>query len=270
MTSEQILQSDMLDILFENRNKAYGAYSLRRNYNSRLIFSVFFSVSSIIILLWLVQPGDKMKSSFSAQEHPEIKITEVVIPYNVLPEIPVPPLPPQPQSTATADFNNIQLVEYVEPESQLLTIREIEHRAISNINTGTITDRFLQSVASPASTVSGIINSSNRNEPAQFFKVEIQPEFPGGIEAWRKFLANNLQVPSEMHPGEIKTVVVKFLVDKDGSVTQFEIDRSGGSEFDREVIRVLKRMPKWKPAVQNGLPVPVTFTQPVSFVGVEQ
>ncbi len=270
MTSEQILRADMLDILFEHRNKSYGAYTLRRHYNSRLSFSLIFSISSFIIVLLILQPGEVFKSSLPTKAHRELKLTQVDLPH-VLPEIPrTPSPPPQPQNTATANFNNIQLVQHVEPESQLLTIREIEYRAISNTNSENISNRFMQSLTPAVGSLAPISNSINESEPVQFIKAEIQPQFPGGLEAWKKFLAENLVVPFEMFPGEVKTVIVKFLVDIDGSVTGFNIEKSGGTAFDREVLRVLKKMPKWKPAVQNGLAVPVTFTQPVSFVGIEQ
>ena len=65
-------------------------------------------------------------------------------------------------------------------------------------------------------------------------------------------------------------MIVRFAVGVDGSITQFEILQSGGTAFDNEVIRVLKKMPKWKPAVQNGQTVSVMFTQPVTFVAYEE
>jgi len=64
--------------------------------------------------------------------------------------------------------------------------------------------------------------------------------------------------------------LIKFIVDADGSVTGFTVVRSGGYAFDNEVIRVLRKMPKWKPAIQNGHAVTVSFTQPVTFVGLEE
>ncbi len=103
-----------------------------------------------------------------------------------------------------------------------------------------------------------------------FVPLEKGPEFPGGPEAWSKFLNRHLQTPADLEAGEKKTVLISFLVDADGSVTGFKVVRSGGNAFDNEVIRVLKKMPKWKPAIQNGHPVVVPFTQPVTFVGFEQ
>ena len=100
--------------------------------------------------------------------------------------------------------------------------------------------------------------------------VEREPQFPGGLEAWLNFLRKNLVAPEELEPGEKKTVSVRFFVSNDGSVTAFEVLQSAGKSFDNEVIRVLKKMPKWKPAIQNGQAVARAFTQPVTFIGVEQ
>jgi protein TonB len=73
-----------------------------------------------------------------------------------------------------------------------------------------------------------------------------------------------------LEAGQKRSVLVRFSVSEDGSVTQFEIVQSGGEAFDREVLRVLRKMPRWKPAIQNGRPVSVLFTQPVTFVAMEE
>jgi protein TonB len=74
-------------------------------------------------------------------------------------------------------------------------------------------------------------------------------------------------VPGDLEDGEKKIVVVRFIVSTEGSLTGFEVLQSAGNIYDQEVIRVLKKMPKWKPALQNSVPVSKSFTQPVSFVG---
>ena len=84
------------------------------------------------------------------------------------------------------------------------------------------------------------------------------------------FLQRNLNAPSELEPGEKKTVSIRFFVSVDGAITDFEIVQSAGKTFDSEVIRVLKKMPKWRPAIQHGQPIARAFTQPVTFVGMEE
>jgi protein TonB len=90
------------------------------------------------------------------------------------------------------------------------------------------------------------------------------------MQAWISFLQTHLQAPQDLEPGEKRTVQVRFHVAEDGSITNFHVLQSAGSAFDNEVIRVLKKMPKWTPAVKAGLPVSVGFTQPVTFVGQEE
>lgn len=86
--------------------------------------------------------------------------------------------------------------------------------------------------------------------------VETQPEYPGGITAFMKFIRDNLRYPKVAANDEIEgCVVVKWVVDKDGSITNPQIVRSVSKELDEEVIRVVKSMPKWKLGYQNGEPV---------------
>ena len=99
-----------------------------------------------------------------------------------------------------------------------------------------------------------------------FIADERQPEFPGGALALRNFLDNQLQPPGSLEEGDRRTVRVRFTVMTDGRIDQVLIETSGGEEFDREVIRVCKRMPRWVPGSQNGQKVPVQYVLPVTFL----
>ncbi|HYH14112.1 MAG TPA: energy transducer TonB, partial [Flavisolibacter sp.] len=93
----------------------------------------------------------------------------------------------------------------------------------------------------------------------------VAPAFPGGELVWTSFLRRNLNPPAELKAGESKEVVVQFLVAADGTVSDIRIIQSAGPSFDKEVLRVLKRMPKWKSAIENGRPVDAIVTQSVTF-----
>jgi protein TonB len=95
------------------------------------------------------------------------------------------------------------------------------------------------------------------------------PQFPGGTAAWLNFLGKHLRPVQDLEPGEKRSCLIRFSVDEEGTITNFVVIQSGGNEFDNEVIRVLKKMPKWLPAIQNGKPTAVSFTQPVTFVAQE-
>lgn len=96
--------------------------------------------------------------------------------------------------------------------------------------------------------------------------VDIIAEFPGGMEKARMYIANNLQYPDEAQENEIEaTVQAKFVIEKDGTLSNIQVEQRKGYGFDEEVIRVLKRMPKWKPAMLKGQPVRSQFRMPISF-----
>ena len=107
--------------------------------------------------------------------------------------------------------------------------------------------------------------SVNRNKG-----IEKSARFPGGQEELLKFLQTNLVSPRDaLDMGEKKIVVAKFLINPDGTAVNIQITKAGGTDFDKEVIRVLKLMPKWEPQISNGKPVAVNVTQPITFVRQE-
>ena len=104
-------------------------------------------------------------------------------------------------------------------------------------------------------------------EEVVFMVVESMPEFPGGQQALFKYLSENIKYPVIAQENGIQgKVVCQFTVNKDGSIVDIEVVRSGGDpSLDKEAVRVIKTMPKWKPGKQRGKPVRVKFTVPVSF-----
>ena len=106
-----------------------------------------------------------------------------------------------------------------------------------------------------------------------FEKVEVEAEFPGGLPAWRRYLERNLnaQVPSDAGaPTGSFTVVVKFIVDKSGSISDVKALTNHGFGMEEEAVRAIKRGPKWTPAIQNGRNVNAYRQQPITFVVAEQ
>ena len=99
-----------------------------------------------------------------------------------------------------------------------------------------------------------------------FEKVEDMPEFPGGEQAMMDFVAKNVQYPKEAMEKEISgRVLVGFIVEKDGSISETEIVKGIGGGCDEEAVRVVKAMPKWKPGKEKGKPVRVSYMMPIFF-----
>ena len=104
-------------------------------------------------------------------------------------------------------------------------------------------------------------------EDNEIFKiVEKMPEFPGGMAACLKFLANNIKYPAIAQESNIQgKVIIQFVVNKDGSIVDPVVVRSVDPHLDKEALRVISMMPKWTPGMQRGKPVRVKYTVPVTF-----
>lgn len=109
--------------------------------------------------------------------------------------------------------------------------------------------------------------SSNDEDDVVFVVVEKMPEFPGGQQAMFKFISDNLKYPTIAQENGIQgRVICQFIVNKDGSISGVEVIRSGGDpSLDKEAIRIIKSMPKWKLGYQRGKPVRVKYTVPINF-----
>lgn len=266
MTCNEILKADMLDILFDNRNKQYGAYALRKTYNNRLGIALAICLS-LAMLLSILLPRTNSSKIFQNKDAGTVIIKTIEFPQQ-----PKQVLPPPVKKTAEQVFKQKQFTNFVIVDKTTVDsppdVRELEASLISNRNVG----------GQAANNVVPVINetvpfATEREEQKKVtgeVPVQREPEFPGGQQAWINFLQKYLIAPEELEPGEKKNVAIRFHVSTEGVVTNFEIVQTAGAAFDNEVIRVLKKMPKWKPAIQNGQPVARAFTQPVTFMGVEQ
>jgi periplasmic protein TonB len=264
MTGNEILRADLLDIVFNNRNKQYGAYTLRKFYNHRLILSLSLSLALVLLLFFIFNMDGAAPGSY-LQEKKELVLRTVVLPEPVAPK---PATPPK-QVTAAAPVAQRMFVSRVAIEQTVLHPTIPPNSMPGSVAISDVT-RLVPSgggIDLPTGDGNGVKGNSEIKPETNTTSIQREPEFPGGMEAWLRFLNRNLMSPEELELGEKRTVLIRFEVATDGSVTGFQVINSAGKEFDDEVIRVLKKMPRWKPAIQNGQPVPRSYTQPVSFVG---
>lgn len=264
MTGQQILQSDVLDILFEKRNKAYGAYLLRRSYPKELLKAI--GITSLLVLLLLLFGNSSANNGVVEKKADEFVVTSLAVPDK--PEAPKPK--PQPPA-ATPPVKQAVLLDVIKPVEKTTTPIASQQDLEDALPGATKVDGppatgLQPPPLPPANTGSGTEAVVEKPEPPLPSR---QPQFPGGTDAWLKFLSRNLTPPTDLEAGEKRSVLVRFSVDEEGTVTNFQVAQSGGADFDNEVIRVLKKMPRWLPAIQNGKPTAVSFTQPVTFQGQE-
>ena len=262
MTNKEILQADLLDILFEHRNKLYGAYALRKTYDRRLAIALGAALLTAFVSLAIsfLRKGDN--GTGPAKDDKTMIVKTIQIPK----EEPKPELKKDlPKPPATKDYQTIVVVPDKDADSVIVTIKDLDSAAIGNKNIeGDV----------PKEPEKAVTVTERETETTKEPEVQKQPDlptyppkFPGD---WLGFLQRYLQSPEDLEPGQRVEVHVRFWVDVDGSVSRPEVIKSGGSSFDKEVLRVLKKMPKWEPAMQAGHRVAVAYTQPVIFVGAEE
>ncbi len=279
MTSKEILKADLLDIIFEKRNKDYGAYAIRRGYNHRMLTALGAALSVILLFVLINAFGKKNVSAAPlGRKERIVEITEVKMFKEKLkePEKPaevkksIEVKKPVAKIASKKFISSIQIKPDDQVKETLPDVTSLEDKAISDkTEDGKKENEIPREKEKSADNGNGDKTVITQTQP-DFFANEKEPEFPGGPEALKRFLAKNLTTPSDLEDGEKKTVHIRFKVDKDGAVNSFEIITSGGNEFDNEVVRVCKKMPRWIPALQNGIHVPVSYVLPVTFIGVEQ
>jgi|SRR5687768_7792982 len=266
MTNKEILKADLLEILFEHRNKFYGAYALRKEYNSRLGTALGFALSLVFLIILL----SALRTNNEDDTKPDKKDGVVIKIVDMKPIKPDEPEKPKEKIKQVKSINQVVIV----PDNMETDMPEQNDIKEAIVGTEDIDGK-------PLSDPNEIEKSDQTNkgngekeaiqaETEPFAPKEVHASFPGGETAWINFLRKFLQAPDELAPGERKEVRVRFWIDENGFISRFEIVQSGGSNFDKEVLRVMKKMPKWEPAMQNGRKVAVAFTQPVTFVGVEE
>jgi protein TonB len=268
MTNKEILQADLLDILFEHRNKLYGAYALRKTYSRRLGFALGVALS-IVLLFILMSFINKKDNGHSERNRGDIvRITSLAIPEEK-PKEPEPKKEKQKPPKAEVDYQPPKIVEDYKVKEPLPDLNAIDNANISDKNlVGDKPDDIANTNPESNGNDNPAVKEPERNnEPVGSTR---EPSFPGGPAAWLKFLQRILQSPEDIEPGKRIEVQIRFWVDIDGSVSRPEIIKSGGEAFDKEVLRVMKKMPKWEPALQAGRPIAVAYQQPVIFIGEEQ
>lgn len=267
MTNKEILQADLLDILFEHRNKLYGAYALRKTYSHRLGIALGVALSTVLLFI-LMSFMNKKDGGNEERKHNDVFILK---PLEIPQDKPKEPDPPRdkPKPQAQADYQKIIVVPDIEADTNIVTNDDLENRNIGNKNIdGDTPNDIVQAKA--GSNEGGDVVTKEPEKKDEPLGPSREPSFPGGPAAWLTFLQRYLQAPADVEPGQRIEVHVRFWIDIDGNVSRAEITKSGGSAFDKEVLRVMKKMPKWEPALQAGSPIAVAYQQPVIFIGQEE
>jgi protein TonB len=258
------------DIIFQARHRAYGAFDLRRQYRPTLSRALGLGVGLFLLGLGAPMMYSRLwpnQALINESSMTEVTLTNVSEP----PTEPPIPLPPVEQAPAVNTVRNLPPI--VMPEADVVdenpppTTDELQN-ATSGTQTAEGTGD-VEVIAPPETTTPTVLEKVVEAEPkieAPFITVEQQPDYPGGMTALRDFLSKNLTYPrAAASAGVSGKVFVSFVVNTDGSLTDIQVLKGIGFGCDEEAVRVMQKMPHWKPGKQSGRTVRVKFNLPISF-----
>ena len=276
MTQIDLISNEWSDLLFENRNKEYGAYVLRHqtgNRNLASILAILVFVAAIVSLLVIKNEYDRyvakhtvvvydqgMETSNLKNKAPEVKRSEPIRRENI--EEVVEKIKCSIKFVAPV----IKKDDEVDPKDEMRTQDEIMKSKVSisvfDVLNGSEDGEVLKAKQM-------LVNEPVKpkvEEYKVFEVVEQMPSFPGGDVALMQYLSKNIKYPPVAEEMGIQgRVICTFVVERDGSVSDIRIARSVDPSLDKEAIRVVSGMPKWIPGRQNGQMVRVKYTLPVTF-----
>jgi periplasmic protein TonB len=244
------------DIVFEHRNKEYGAYDLRRKYSKR--GTIAFGISIFILFTAFGWPLIASIMEHNAYKKHLDKNTVVVMEDLKKKEAFVPPPPPPPPAPIKSIiFIAPVIVDSITKEEEMASMGEISEGVNSQpVDTNTVL--VVNVVKDPEPVVDEIF------EP---FAIQEKPSFPDGDAGLLKYVREHTKYPvPALEQGIEGTVYVRFVVTKTGYVGEAKVMRAVDPMLEEEALRVVKSMPKWTPGKNNGNPVSVWFIMPVKFV----
>ena len=274
MSKIDLISSDWVDLVFEGRNKAYGAYRLRKSTTKRNILAMVAVVILLIvafIILTVKNFVDEQRAKVAMTQvaeltnykQPEKKAEVKQKKVEVEPERVVERVKSSIKFTAPV----IKKDEEVKPDEELKTQDELMSTKTA-IGTFDVkgNDDANGEILKAKEVIAEPEPPKHEEENKVFDIVEQQPLFPGGPAALMKYLSENTKYPVVAQENGVQgRVTVQFVVEKDGSISDVHVLRGVDPSLDKEAVRVTKSMPHWNPGMQNGGPVRVKFTLPVTF-----
>lgn len=258
---QQFVISDFDDLVFEHRNREYGAYQLRKRYNravlAGLVASVVFAVVAVLIPFISRPSGDKVV--MGGPGYYQVTLDNLQPPPE---EFYVPPPPP----SASMAQKMQEVVEYVPP----VVVDSVVPVELAPLSTAEI----LSAAEGEGVDASGsgfgdelISGSDGYGNEEPLFIVETMPTFRGGdIDVFRNWVNKRTRYPEEAISNKIRgTVFLTFIVEKDGTVTNVTVIKGVHPLLDDEAVKAIASSPKWSPGLQRGQPVRVRFQIPLTF-----
>jgi len=263
-----IFNPEWLNVVFKGRNQAYGAYELRKENPKNTSKALIIAVAAFVIIL--ASPTIyNVVMGFIPKRDEKVKVTDVVL-------MPPPPIdqtkppPPPPKEPPKPKVDQVRFPPpIVKPDNE---VREKDPPTDKQLEVADPGQKEQKGDPNAQIRIDEPVGNSDVKAVTEdtgnqiFTAVEVEPVPRGGMDAFYKFLGDKIKYPNAAkEAGTQGRVILQFVVEKDGSLTDIHVMREPGNGLGDEAMRVLKLAPKWTPGVQNGKPVRVQFTIPVNF-----
>ena len=268
MDANKILSADFLDILFDGKNKEYGAYELRKNYTKRLTTALLITAGVALLIFIAVIVGRTVASN-SANKVKVQDVTLSEVKQEEQQKIEPPPPPPPKQEPPKIEITKFTPPKIVEDEKFEEKNEVKEQEEITNV--GKIDQEGIKDpeVVNPpkVEVETKVVEAPKEDENQVFTKVEVEASFPGGESKWIQYVTREIErrIDELTEDGQAGTCVVQFIVDKEGNVSNVEATTMKSSKLAEIAVNAIKKGPKWIPAIQNGRQVKAFRRQPVTF-----
>ena len=269
MSKLSIYENKWTDLVFENKNKEYGAYQLRQENSKNSVTALFMGLLLITALGSASVLISKFRTS-PVEVEPEPQLYDPTIVHVDPTVVPPPPAPPAPvvEQSAVKSTDATQLINPVvaKPEEAVEKIAPNTENApvVDNVNgNGTAVNPMPTSGGGEGNGVATSV-APKIEGPVSSAILDKQPEYPGGIGQFYKYVGNNFRRP-ELDAEKTLRVYVSFVVEKDGSLTDIMVKNDPGYGMGKEAIRVLKSLKtKWAPGILNGEAVRTAYNLPIT------
>ncbi|MGE0636698.1 MAG: energy transducer TonB [Bacteroidia bacterium] len=255
------------NIVFEHRNQAYGAYFIRREYPRTMFFSLFVTIGLIASGVVALKVSQYLAKEVIEVVVPTVDGPVVTTVYDITPDVP-PPTKIDPPKSTPPPKGSMFVAPVVSDDKDTISDTqpfnpELKPGKPDGVDTDTT--EFIPDLPKGTGTVVAVDTLSNK--VLDF--VDVNPEFPGGIEKMYEFITAKLKYPQqEKENGVSGMVYLSFTVDKSGKIKDVVVERGVkyGPNLEKEAQRVIGLMPEWKPGIYKGQTVSVRYRMPINFV----
>ena len=278
-----LTSAEWRNLVFADKNKEFGAYQIRKSSDKRHNLAMLYMLIGLAVIFVLILGLNKwsdyraeqealalqeqreamMAAALAEQQEEQQEEPEEEVKYEQ-PEVEVPE-----EVLATVQVTQIAIVDADKVKNEVMDMdtqkEDNTARGVVNQEGSDNADKF-KAVHEQVVVKEPEPEKAKPKEEEIFVAVEQQAEFPGGQGALMKFLSNNIRYPESAQQNDIQgRVIVKFVVEKDGSIGNDTVVKGVDHDLDREAIRVVKKMPRWQPGKNNGVAVRSYFNLPVTF-----